>query len=79
MASLPTTLPSEQPHPDATSDALVPLGEARHARLQSLYTDPSIAMATEKIRAEALQVAKDLGHNAPEQVVRWFLKQARLR
>lgn len=75
---LPRVLPSEQPH-DATSEPLVPMRETDHTRLQGLYADPEIAAATERIRSEALRVAKDLGHNAPEQVVRWFLKQARLR
>ena len=75
---LPRVLPSEQPH-RATSEPLVPTTEANHSRLQGLYTDPEIAAVTEEIRSQALRVAKDLGHNAPEQVVRWFLKQAGLR
>lgn len=75
---LPHVLPSEQPH-EATSDSLVPTAEARHERLNSLYTDPDIAAATEEIRTKALQVAKDLGHNDPTQVVQWFLRQAGIR
>lgn len=76
--ALPSVLPSEQHH-TATSDPFVPTTETNHVRLQGLYVDPQVAEATEKIRAQALRVARDLGHNAPEQVVRWFLKQAGLR
>lgn len=78
MAQLPRVLPSEQQH-DATSDPLVRMADANHARLQGLYVNPQVAAATERVRMEALKVAKDLGHNAPEQVVRWFLRQAGLR